>query len=109
MTKAEQRRSRASTSWQRLTMDEAEKKFSTELFEDLKSLESFCKKIEKEMTIDILRLKTIFLLNVGSEDMSWIYEVEEADPQYYRQIYLTRDDLAFIFRRMNEKRRIRFV
>jgi hypothetical protein len=98
-----------STNWQPFTLEEARTKFSGELYEDLRSIEAACDKMGKEISFDILESKAIFLINVGSEDMSWIYEVDRSSRDDYRQIFLTRDDLGLIFRRMNEKRRIRFV
>ena len=105
----EKQQSKTSNTWQPFAIQTAKNKFSSELFEDLQSLESFGRKTEKEITFDIMELKTIFLIIVALEDAAWIYEIDKESPQYFRQICLTRDDLAFIFRRMNEKRRIRFV
>ena len=96
-------------SWRPFAIETAKNKFSVELFEDLQSLKSFSRKAEKEISFDIMELKTVFLISVALEDAAWIYEIDKENPQYFRQICLTRDDLTFIFRRMNEKRRIRFV
>lgn len=95
--------------WQPITLSEIRKQFNQDFFKDIKSLILSCEKMDKPWTIDIFKGQKIILVAVVSEDLSWIYEIEGTKDQFYRQIFLARDDLHFLIRRMNEKRSIRKV
>jgi hypothetical protein len=98
-----------SREWTAITIKEIEKSFHTEFYQDIKALVMYCHKAKKSWTIDVLRENEVILIMLVSEDMSWIYEIESEKSSYYRQIYLARDDIHFLLRRMNEKRKIRKV
>jgi hypothetical protein len=95
--------------WNPITIQELEKILHKESFEDIQSLTKYCKRIGKTWTIDVLKQSHCYLIMVGAEDASWIYEFDKIDDQYFRQIYLSREDLHFFVRRMNEKRKYRRV
>lgn len=105
--KADQRRSLSD--WKEITLQELKKKMHKEVYEDIRSLTKYCERIKKTWTIDFLKQSHCFLIMVGAEDASWVYELDKIDDQYFRQIYLSREDLHFFVRRMNEKRQIRNV
>lgn len=98
-----------SREWKTITIDEIKKQFHTEFYLDIKSLIQYCDSAKIEWTIDLQKTKKAILIMFVSEDISWIYEIEHEKSQYYRQIYLGRDDVHYLLRRMNEKRRIRKV
>jgi hypothetical protein len=98
-----------SREWKSITIEEIQKRFHKDFYYDIRSLVTYCDKTEKDWTIDIQKNNEIVLIFFVSEDVSWIYEVENEKSQYYKQIYLGRDDLHYLLRRMNEKRKIRKV
>ena len=98
-----------SREWVAITIEEIEKRFHKDFFHDIKSLIFYCDNAEMKWTIDLQKHHDFILIMFVSEDVSWIYEIESENSQYYRQIYLARDDLHYLLRRMNEKRKIRKV
>lgn len=98
-----------SREWTSITIQEIKKRFHKNFYLDMKALTLYCEKAEKDWTIDIQKNNDTVLIMFVSEDVSWIYEIESEKSEYYRQIYLARDDLHFLLRRMNEKRKIRKV
>jgi hypothetical protein len=105
--KVDQRRSLSD--WSPITVQELEKILHKESYEDIQSLTKYCERIGRTWTIDVLKQSHCYLIMVGVEDASWIYEFDKIDDQYFRQIYLSREDLHFFVRRMNEKRKFRRV
>lgn len=95
--------------WKAITIEEIEKRFHKDFFYDIRSLVTYCQKAEKDWTIDVQKKNEAVLIFFVSEDVSWVYEIESEKSQYYKQIYLARDDLHYLLRRMNEKRKIRKV
>lgn len=100
---------RSSREWKAITLEEIEKRFHKEFCQDIKSLILYCNKAKMDWTIDIQQDREYILIMFVGDDVSWIYEIENEKSQYYRQIYLARDDLHYLLRRMNEKRKIRKV
>jgi hypothetical protein len=105
--KAKQRRS--FDDWKPIKIEELKKCLHKEVFQDVFFLTKYCEKIGKTWTLDISNQENCFLIMVGAEDSSWIYELDKIGNEYFRQIYLSREDLHFFVRRMNEKRKYRQV
>jgi arabinogalactan endo-1,4-beta-galactosidase len=102
-------KNKRSREWKAITIEEIEKRFHKDFFQDIKALVLYCKNRKMEWTIDVQKQDNLIMIFFVSEDVSWIYEIESEKSQYYRQIYLARDDLHYLLRRMNEKRKIRKV
>jgi hypothetical protein len=105
--KAKQRR--ALDDWKPIKLEELKKCLHKEVYQDVFLLTEYCEKIGKTWTLDALKQQNCFLIMVGAEDSSWIYELDKIEDEYFRQIYLSREDLHFFVRRMNEKRKYRRV
>ena len=95
--------------WTSITIEEIKKRFHKDFYQDIKALSMYCIKAEKDWTIDIQKIEEQVMIIFVSEDVSWIYELESEKSQYYRQIFLARDNIHYVLRRMNEKRKIRSI
>ena len=105
--KTKQRRSLED--WKPITIQELKKILHKDVYQDIFSIVDYCERIKTVWTIDVLKQNNCFVIMIGAEDVSWVYELDKMDDEYFRQIYLSRDDLHFFVRRMNEKRKIRRV
>jgi uncharacterized protein YlbG (UPF0298 family) len=103
------KKNQRSREWKPITIEEIRKRFHKDFCQDIKALILYCNKAKMDWTIDIQQDNEHILIMFVADDVSWIYEIESEKSQYYRQIYLARDDLHYLLRRMNEKRKIRKV
>lgn len=105
----EEERTHPFDEWKSIRLQDIKKIYQKDFYEDILALTKYINKIGKTWTIDILEQNKSFLIAVVAEEVSWIYEIDREKDEFFRQMYLTRDHLYFLVRRMNEKRRIRLV
>lgn len=106
---SEQEKTHPFDDWKAIGLQEIKKNYRKELFEDILALTQYIEKIGKTWTIDVLKRNKTSLIGIVAEDVSWIYEIDNEKDEFFRQMYFSRDQLYFLIRRMNEKRRIRLV
>ena len=70
-------KNRRSREWKAITIEEIEKRFHTDFFQDIKSLVLYCKNKKMDWTIDIQKQNKFIMIFFVSEDVSWIYEIEK--------------------------------